>query len=317
MFDVITVGSATKDIFLFTKDSTLKPGINSHFLEVPADKKIEVEKLLEFTGGSATNAAATFTRLGKSVAAIAKIGNDSTGDFVLSDFKSRSISTEYLIRADGETPFSTIIVPKNEQMVLLVYRGVERTIKVSELRLDFASKWIYIGPLAGESYKILPELVEYCKEKGIKIALSPGSNELSLKIRKMEPILKDVDIISLNDEEAKKFVGYGNDIKNLVKLGKSVKETAIITKGERGALVMNGHDIYDAGIFNVKRINYVGAGDAFFSAFVTAIMDEKEIIDAISLGSYNAAGVIKHYGAKDGIVDGYPKQKLKIRRSKI
>jgi sugar/nucleoside kinase (ribokinase family) len=316
MFDVVALGSATKDIFLFPKESNLKPGINKHFLEIPFDKKLEVEKTLEFTGGSATNAVATFAKFGKSVASISKIGHDSNGDFIITDLKSRGVFTDYIVRGKGETPFSTIVVAKNNNMILFIYRGIEKTITMDDIKLDFKSKWLYVGPLAGESYKVLPEIVKYCKENDIKIVLNPGSNELNLKIKKMEPVLKNIDIISMNDEEAKQFVGYGNDIKNLVKLGKAVKTTAIITKGEKGSLVFSDDEIYEAEAFPTKQINFVGAGDAFLSGFINALIDKKDIIDAISLGSYNASNVIKHYGAKEGIVEEYPKQKLKIRRTK-
>ncbi len=315
MFDVVTLGSATKDIFLFTKNSSLKPGINKHFLEIPLDKKIEVEKTLEFSGGSATNAAATFVGFGKKAAAIAKIGNDQNGIFVINDLQKLGVSSEYIVRGDGETPFSNIVVSGNGHMILFIYRGVEKTLKTDELKLDFKTKWLYIGPLGGESYKILPDVIKYAKENEIRVAFNPGSNELNLKLKKMEPILKDIDIISMNDEEARSFVGYGNDVKNLIKLGNSVKGTAIITRGERGSLVLNERQIYDADAFKVKQINFVGAGDAFLSGFVNALIDDKDIQDAITLGSYNASGVVKHYGAKRGIVNEYPKQKLKIGRT--
>ena len=63
-FDVVTIGSATKDIFLFNKQANLKQGLNSHFLEVPLDRKVEINKVSEFTGGSATNAAKNIYKLG-------------------------------------------------------------------------------------------------------------------------------------------------------------------------------------------------------------------------------------------------------------
>ena len=314
MFDVVTLGSATKDIFLFTKDSNLKPGINRNFLEIPSDKKIEVTKRLEFSGGSATNAAATFAGFGKTVGVISKTGNDYNGEFIIEDLKKRGISTDYMIKTDGETPFTDILVSNNGHMVILAYRGIEGSLETKEIRFDFKSKWMYIGPLSGSAYKVLPDAVNYCNQNGIKVVLNPGSTELSLKLKKMESILKNVDVISMNDEEARKFVGYGNDVKNLMKLAEIVKETAIITKGDKGSIVANGKSIYYAGTFHSKQINFVGAGDAYLSGFITGLMDGKNVEDSISLGSYNASGVVKQYGAKDGLVGDYPKQKLKIRR---
>jgi sugar/nucleoside kinase (ribokinase family) len=316
MFDVITLGSATKDVFLFTKDIELKPGLNKHFLEIPFDKKIEISDKKVFTGGSATNAAATFAKFGKNVATISKIGKDKNGDFIIDDLMARKINTDYLVIGDGETPVSDIVVAKNAHMVLFTYRGIEDSLKKEDIKLDFKAKWLYAGPLAGESYKVLPEIIKYCKENDIRIVMNPGSNELNLKIKKLEPILADVDIISMNDEEAKRFVGYGNVVKNLVKLTKSVKGTAIITRGELGCVVMNDEELYEASAVPTKQINFVGAGDAFLSGFITAQIDGKDIEDAITLGSYNASSVVRQFGAKTGIIEEYPKQKVKIRRIK-
>ncbi len=316
MFDVVTIGSATKDLFLFTNDSSLKPGINGHFLEIPSDKKIEIDKKLAFSGGSATNAAATFAKFGKSVAAIAKVGRDDNGRFILDDLRSRGIVADYMIESEGETPFSDVLVSKNGHMVLFIYRGIESTLSIEDIKLDFKSKWLYIGPLAGESHKILPDIVSYCKENGIKIVFNPGAEELNLKLKRMESLLKDIDVVSMNNDEAKQFAGYENDIKNILKLSKSVKRIAIITRGDKGCLVMDGNELYDASAFNVKQTNFVGAGDAFLSGFINALIDEKDTPEAIALGSFNASNVVKFYGAKDGIINEYPKQKLKMRRIK-
>ena len=48
MFDFVTVGSATKDSFIFLDKVSLKPGVNRHFLEIPTDKKIDVNKVFSY-----------------------------------------------------------------------------------------------------------------------------------------------------------------------------------------------------------------------------------------------------------------------------
>ncbi len=317
MYDVITLGSATKDVFLFLDKSNLKPGVKKHFLDIPIDKKIDIKEKIEFTGGSATNAAATFASFEKKTAVMALVGDDGAAEFISNDMKSRRIDQEYLIRTAGQTPFSNILVASNGEMVVLVYRGIERGWKEEELRLDFSSKWLYIGPMPGEGYKMLPKILDYCEERGIKTVMNPGSTELSLKIKKMEPILNRLNIVSMNDEEARTFIGYGNDVNNIIKLAKEVKDAAIITKGSLGSMVATKDKVYSAGAFRTKQINYIGAGDAFLSGFTNAIIDDKTVEEAINLGSYNAASVVKRYGAKDGIVDHYPKNALPIKVTSV
>ena len=71
-----------------------------------------------------------------------------------------------------------------------------------------------------------------------------------------------------------------------------------------------------ANTFKAKQINFVGAGDAFLSAFVNAIDDEKDIEQAITAGSFNASNVIQKYGAKEGITGKYPPENMKLRIAK-
>ncbi|EFD92842.1 MAG: PfkB domain protein [Candidatus Parvarchaeum acidophilus ARMAN-5] len=313
MFDFVTVGSATKDSFIFLDKVSLKPGVNRHFLEIPTDKKIDVNKVLEFSGGSATNAAASFASFNKKSSVISKIGNDEYGKFVLSDLKKFGINTDLIKIEKGETPFSDIIVSSEGSMILLVHRGIESTLSIDEINKDFDSKWLYIGPLPQKNISFLTKLLEFADKKHMKTVFNPGSVELNLKLKKMEPLLKYVDIISMNDEEAKKFVGYSNDVNNISKLAKYVKETAIITKGEKGSLVLSDKKLYIANTFKAKQINFIGAGDAFLSGFVNAMDDGKDIEDGINLASFNALNVIQKYGAKSGLIGEYPPENMRLR----
>ncbi len=319
MFDFVTLGSATKDTFLFLDKVVLKPGVNKHFLEIPTDKKIDVNKVLEFSGGSATNAAATFSAFGKKCAVISKIGTDEYGQFVLDDLNKRKISTELIKISKGETPFSNIIVSSSGDMVLLIHRGIESTLSLEDIRFDFKSKWLYVGPMPSKKTELLIEILKFAKENDMRTVLNPGSVELNLKLKKMIPVLKYVDIISMNDDEAKKFVGYSNDVNNISKLSEYVNDIAIITKGEKGSLVSSKNNLYIANTFKTKQINFIGAGDAFLSAFVNAVDDGKDIEQAITAGSFNASNVIQKYGAKEGIIGNYPSDvsKLRIAKSKL
>ncbi|MCL4397315.1 carbohydrate kinase family protein [Candidatus Parvarchaeota archaeon] len=316
MFDFVTLGSATKDTFLFLDKALLKPGVNKHFLEIPTDKKIDVNKVLEFSGGSATNAAATFSAFGKKSAVIAKIGNDEYGQFVMNDLNKRKISTELIKVSNGETPFSNIVVSSSGDMILLIHRGIESTLSLEDIHLDFKSKWLYIGPLPCKNTDLLFNVLKFAKANDMRTVLNPGSIELNLKLKKMAPVLKYVDIISMNDDEAKTFVGYANDVNNLSKLSEYVNEMAIITKGDKGSLVLSKENLYIANTFKAKQINFVGAGDAFLSAFINAIDDNNDIEQAITAGSFNASNVIQKYGAKEGITGRYPLENMKLRIAK-
>ena len=81
MFDVITIGSATRDIFLKSKSFEIVKKEGSEQYEcIPFGQKVNVEEIEYASGGGGTNAAVTFARHGFRTACASVIGNDRTGE---------------------------------------------------------------------------------------------------------------------------------------------------------------------------------------------------------------------------------------------
>ncbi len=119
MFDIISVGSATLDIFLKSPEFPLE---RNHI-----GAKIEVADFLMASGGGGSNAAAGFSRLGLSTACIARFGDDPLGEFVLADMANESFEKKYLIEKAGDnTDCSVILVNPDGSRTILVSRGKTR-----------------------------------------------------------------------------------------------------------------------------------------------------------------------------------------------
>src|SRR3990167_7729890 len=86
MYDVITVGSATVDVFAKTHFSELIKIINpkgeTDLLAFPSGTKILIDDLEFTTGGSGTNTAVAFSRLGHKAAFLGKLGQGTNSDFI-------------------------------------------------------------------------------------------------------------------------------------------------------------------------------------------------------------------------------------------
>ena len=87
MYDIITFGSAAKDIFVKPKKLTVlkydKDFSTNEGICFPLGSKIDVEEIQFNTGGGGTNAAATFSKQGFKTAFCGAIGTDLAGQDII------------------------------------------------------------------------------------------------------------------------------------------------------------------------------------------------------------------------------------------
>ena len=92
-FDVITVGSATRDVYVKSAAFDVHGAVESPTgLEacLPLGSKIELKEIFFDTGGGATNSAVTFSKLGNlKVATISRVGKDVGGSEVIRTLKEK------------------------------------------------------------------------------------------------------------------------------------------------------------------------------------------------------------------------------------
>ncbi len=81
-------------------------------------------------------------------------------------------------------------------------------------------------------------------------------------------VIKDVDVISINDEEARQMSGEYSLVKAAKKIMTLGPKTVIIKKGEHGALLFQGEDVFFAPALPLEDVfDPTGAGDTFAGGF--------------------------------------------------
>lgn len=314
MYDVVTIGTATQDVFLksgFFKvlkdpEHLKKLGFVTGEAECFAfGAKIEVEKPVIATGGGALNAAVTFARMGKKTAAFFKVGNDEFGDEIIKQIKKEGVIP--LVSKDQKvgTGYSTILLNQNGERTVLVYRGATHTAKAADFNLkNLKTRWAYIAP-GDIPISVIQPMVREMKRGGIKIAMNPSGHYIRLGREKIKSATDSLDVIILNMEEASLLTGadYKNQKNIFKKMNAFFSGIVVITDGKKGAFVSDGKYLYKTGIFKEKKvIDRTGAGDAFGSAFVSAFASGQDIHYALRLASANATSVVEHIGAQEGII---------------
>jgi len=312
MFDVITIGSITRDNFL-ELDCEIIPWKKTPLkkaLVFPLGEKLSVKKVYSAFGGNSANASVTFSRQGFRTACFGKIGDDLAGKEIISQLKKEKVRPLLAVSKEKPTAYSAILL-KNGERTILGYHGASDTLSVSDIPWNnLKSEWWYLS-LAGDSYKFLKPLLSFAKKNGIKVAFNPSGYHIKHAKKEILSSLKDISFLVLNEGEAAELVGipFSKEKEVFKKLDKLMPGIVAVTNGRRGVTVSDGMSIYKARIFKEKKIvDYTGAGDAFGSGFVAGLIrrgqmfSPKDIEYAIRLASANATSVIEKIGATSGIL---------------
>jgi ribokinase len=309
MFDIVTFGSATRDLFIRSKDfKTLgsKEFVTGQGICFNLGSKIYLDDMLFTTGGGGTNAAATFARQGFKTAYVGRVGKDSGGKGIKEELENLKITG--FIGEDNKlkTAYSIIISVSQKERTILVYSGACHSLQAKDIPFGkLKSKWFYIAGLSGESVKTLMPIISFAKKNKIKVAMNPGAAQLNLGLGGLKNILNTIDVLLLNQEEGTRLAGlpFEKEREIFKKLDKFVRGIVIMTKGPKGVIVSDGKYIYSAGTFKEKKYtDRTGAGDAFGSGFVSGLMRTGKIEEAIRLGTANGTAVVEEIGAKNGLL---------------
>jgi len=300
MFDVISIGSATVDIFVKSAEFRLQ----GNSLTIPASSKSEMIQGFIQSGGGATNSSTSFCRLNLKSACLSLLGNDPLGLYIVNDLNKYQVNTDLLVRLEKEsTDYSVILIATDGSRSIISNRGATH-LETTQINWDkiVDTDWLYITSLEGD-LDLLETLIGFANEHSIKIALNPGNRELSESIR-LVPLLSHIEFLLLNKVESETLTGIEinqpNYWEKLLSYGPRI---TAITNGREGAYVLSSSEKLFSPIINTRPVDETGAGDAFGSAFVSGLIHHLSLTDALFWGVKNSASVVSSLGAKSGLLN--------------
>lgn len=304
MTHVVTVGTATFDVFLTGDNFRAKRDVRSHdYIEqFPLGVKVEVDDVVFSTGGDATNAAVTFARHGFNTAFMGKIGDDIPGREVIAALKNDGVHTNLMaVDTDGRTDYSTILLSPTGERTVLIYHGLSHQLSTDDFDLGkIKGELLYVTSMGG-NLEFLKAVLESGKKAGMRVAYNPGAKELK-EPSKLKELLQNVDLLSANREELGILFGQAEP-KELLKKASKVCKYVLLSDGPKGSWATDGEKLYRAGLYkDVKVVDRTGAGDAFGSGFAASLLQQDSIEEALTFASANSTNVVQHIGSKTGII---------------
>jgi len=313
MFDIITIGGASRDVFFMTsKGRVMKDPRSSmkHLIAFEFGSKI-IPETTEFTyGGGGANSAVCFAKLGLRVSSVLSIGAEGTGSLLVNELESVGVDTSYIMRSrEHHTALSMVVGIPAKDHTMFLYRGANNNLAIHDWR-PIKSKWFYVSSLTGDSTEVIPELFAYASAHNICIAWNPGSEQLEMGFHDISRFLEITDILILNREEAEKLVLTKNnrskvhDIKQIIdSLSAMTKGLILITDGEHGSYCYDQKKLYHQPADKVEAVETTGAGDSYGSTFVACRFLGCSIEYSTKMAAHNAASVIQNVGAQKGLMN--------------
>lgn len=320
MFDIITVGGATRDItFLTDKGKVIETPedlTSQRLLAFEYGAKIRSEEVKMSFGGGASNAAATFAKMGLGVSIISRLGKDEKGREITENLKMRGIDTSLLqVDERRSSAFSFIVVDgaRGEgERVIFAHKGAVNSLEIRGEDIRKAG-WLYVTGMGDDWKNDLEKITQAAAEGGIRMAWNPGAAEISSGRETLTPFLAQTEILILNKDEAIELASSArentlsvddlNDVLKLIReIGSWGVKVVVITDGRNGAYVNAGGSVRRASAILERQADTTGAGDAFGSGFVAGYMISADPETALKFAILNSSGEVTEFGAENGIM---------------
>jgi ribokinase len=307
-FDLLSIGDATIDTFMTPLESETLCSIDKKrcLIAFNYGDKIPVKNLEFSIGGNAANNSVGAKRLGISVAIVLTLGDDNVGNMIVEKLREEGVDLTYVIQQPATSSnYSTVINYSGERTIFVYHapRSYEFPVQLP------VTPWVYLTSM-GESFRpFYNHMADWLKKNpSVKVAFNPGSWQLKAGVDSIKDILALTYMIYVNREEAEELTAFGESSGKerdlLIALSKFGPKICVITDGSNGAFAydkVNGR-FFKVGVLPVDAYERTGAGDAFGSGCLSALIHGKSLDEAILWGTCNSASVIGYTGSQRGLL---------------
>lgn len=162
-------------------------------------------------------------------------------------------------------------------------------------------EFLMLGNLAPQIQKTI---IERMKKRPKLIVMDTMNFWMEIALEPLKETIAMVDVLSINDEEARQLSGEYSLVKAAKKIMAMGPKYLIIKKGEHGALLFHGGEVFFAPALPLEEVfDPTGAGDSFAGGFMGHIASTGDISfesmkRAIIYGSAMASFCVEKFGTE-------------------
>jgi|TARA_B100001741_G_scaffold211155_1_gene174732 sugar/nucleoside kinase (ribokinase family) len=306
---ILGIGNAIVDVICKVEDDFIsKNGLTKSTMKLIFDEKefqtllstLKIEKTV--SGGSVANSIVGLSQLGNEVGFIGKVSDDELGGKYEEGLKSENVKYIYNKKKE-ELPTGTclILVTPDSERTMCTFLGTAGKINENDVSSDAIKKSEIIlleGYLwdEGDPKKAFEKAIQNAK----KVAMSL-SDQFCVDRHKphfLELVRNKLDITFANEQEIMSLIDAKN-FDDVINFSKSLGKIIVVTRGEKGAVAINGDEVAECGIKQgLKVVDLTGAGDLFAGGFLHGHVNNMSLKQSLEKGTEMSSKVIQQIGAR-------------------
>jgi ribokinase len=307
--DVISIGDIVTDVFIKLLDDMAQEYTNEQgrWLAMPFATKIPFDSALTVKGvGNAANAAVSFARLGLNTAFATNVGEDQIGRDMISELSKNKVDTRFVrINPNKQSNVHYVLRYQVERTILIWHEAYEY--HWPHLRPDELPKWLYLSSVSRHAMGYHDQITDWLSaHPEVKMAFQPGTFQIEAGTERLAEIYRHCEVLIVNREEAVQITGgdYNNYHDLLDKMHQLGAKIAVITDGPAGAVASDGNRVFSMPLYPDPEPpkERTGAGDAFASTFVAALIKGNTLEGALQWAPINSMSVVQQVGAQAGLL---------------
>ena len=250
------------------------------------DRYVDQGKM--YPGGNAVNVAVHAQRLGHAASYIGCLANDDAGMLIYHALMKEGVNISHVQQMDGKNAFCDIRLIKGDRVFGEFSEGVVDQLTLSVADLEYIATFDLVHTSV---YSFLDDDLPLIRSRAKFLSYDFSSEWDRPFLAQILPLL-DFALIS---NPVKDIRANTDLLKWTCRQGPGM---AMATSGDKGAVVYDGDNFYFQPIVPTDAVvDTLGAGDAFAACFLTQVLENDSIKDALQEAAVYAAKTCTEYGA--------------------
>ena len=306
---ILGIGNAIVDVICKVDDSFInKNNLTKSTMKLFFDEKefknlltnLKIEKTV--SGGSVANSIVGLSQLGDKVGFIGKVSDDNFGRKYEEGLAKENVEYFYSKKKE-ELPTGTclIFVTPDSERTMCTFLGTAGKINENDVSSEAIkrSEIIFLeGYLwdEGEPKKAFDKAINNANK--VAMSLSDLFCVDRHKPHFLNLVKNKLDITFANEQEITSLIEAKN-FNEVMDFSKQLNKLVVVTRGEKGAVAINGEEIFESDVKkNLEIVDLTGAGDLFAAGFLHGYINRLSKKECLEKGTEMSSKVIQQIGAR-------------------